>query len=123
MAVGVAFQIQDDLLDVVGEASVLGKPNGNSVANRRPLLPLIYLRQDAAESTPGQIEATGTDLARVRVLLAESGVLGRIEEIQRRFLAAGERALDALPQSPALEGLRAYARYALAPSHLSSLDG
>jgi octaprenyl-diphosphate synthase len=42
---GIAFQIHDDLLDLIGDAQALGKPVGTSLALGRPLLPLIYLER------------------------------------------------------------------------------
>jgi farnesyl diphosphate synthase len=40
-AVGLAFQIQDDILDVVGDAALLGKPTGNDRASDKPTYPAI----------------------------------------------------------------------------------
>lgn len=40
-ALGMAFQIQDDVLDYVGKASVLGKNTGNDLKCGIPTLPLI----------------------------------------------------------------------------------
>ena len=42
---GIAFQIQDDVRDIVGDTEQLGKPVGTSVVRERLLLPLIYLER------------------------------------------------------------------------------
>lgn len=40
-ALGVAFQLADDLLDIEGAASVTGKPQGSDVRNRKATLPTV----------------------------------------------------------------------------------
>ncbi|MCC5794072.1 MAG: polyprenyl synthetase family protein [Chromatiales bacterium] len=39
--IGLAFQIRDDLLDVEGETSVIGKPGGSDERNRKATLPAV----------------------------------------------------------------------------------
>ncbi len=40
--VGLAFQIRDDLLDYLGRKSLLGKPTGEDIKEKKLTLPLIY---------------------------------------------------------------------------------
>jgi len=40
--VGLAFQIRDDLLDYVSKSSLIGKPVGNDIKEKKITLPLIY---------------------------------------------------------------------------------
>lgn len=39
---GMAFQIIDDILDLVGDADTVGKTLGTDLANRKPTLPMIH---------------------------------------------------------------------------------
>jgi geranylgeranyl pyrophosphate synthase len=45
LSLGTAFQLRDDVLDLIGEARTLGKPVANSLGQGRPLLPLVYLQK------------------------------------------------------------------------------
>lgn len=51
-ALGIAFQIRDDILDYIGKKKLLGKPLGGDIKEKKITLPLIYsLRKvDAKES-------------------------------------------------------------------------
>jgi farnesyl diphosphate synthase len=59
--VGLAFQIQDDILDIEGEAAVIGKSVGKDVASRKPTYPsavgIAAARARAHELCDGAIAA------------------------------------------------------------------
>lgn len=40
-AVGLAFQVQDDILDIEGDASVIGKPQGSDLEKDKPTYPAL----------------------------------------------------------------------------------
>jgi octaprenyl-diphosphate synthase len=76
-ALGVAFQIADDLLDLVGEERTTGKSLGTDVEQQKLTLPLIHLLREA----PAEV------VARVRLILGSPGP--RKPEALRPYLADG----------------------------------
>lgn len=48
-ALGIAFQIADDLLDYLGDSKVMGKPTGNDLKEGKITLPLIYALHNCTE--------------------------------------------------------------------------
>lgn len=52
--IGLAFQVQDDLLDIEGDTTTLGKPQGSDVAQNKPTYPAL-LGLDGAHSRLRQL--------------------------------------------------------------------
>ena len=48
-AIGLAFQVQDDLLDIEGDTHVIGKPQGSDQARRKPTYPALMGVDDARD--------------------------------------------------------------------------
>jgi len=112
LQLGISFQIYDDVLDLVGDACVLGKPVGASLALRRPLLPLIYLEQYGSPATRRayhQLQPTRDGRLELVSLLEHEQVFERVQATQDRFIAAALDALKVLRPSADVEGLRALA--------------
>jgi octaprenyl-diphosphate synthase len=119
-ALGMAFQIVDDLLDYTGEETVTGKPSGNDLREHKVTLPLIYaLGQFTADARRelGALmaapEPSEQQISRAIQLVADSGGLEYARERAHRLAAEAERELDALPQSAARETLRDSITYVL----------
>ena len=56
-AVGLAFQIRDDILDVEGDSATLGKTAGKDAANAKPTYPVV-LGMDASHARLAQLTQT-----------------------------------------------------------------
>jgi octaprenyl-diphosphate synthase len=53
--IGLAFQIRDDLLDIVGSKSLIGKPLGSDIKEKKLTLPLIYALRTAPKADSKKI--------------------------------------------------------------------
>lgn len=106
---GLAFQMQDDLLDLAGEEVLIGKPVGGDLREGKATLPLLYLLDGPhGAEVRGVLErraAQDGDIARVRELAVQGGAFERTREEIRRRAALAAAALGVFPPSEAREGL------------------
>jgi heptaprenyl diphosphate synthase len=116
---GMAFQITDDILDYVGDPSVLGKPVGGDLRRRQITLPLIYAADNgmapALRTTIERID-DGATPAEVDELLAwvqcSVGIAGSRQEA-RRFCQQACDALQVFRPSPLRDALADIAWFVL----------
>jgi geranylgeranyl pyrophosphate synthase len=113
---GIAFQIHDDVLDLTGDASILGKPVGISLAQGRPMLPLIYLERygslaarRAAYRFLQQMEHGGR--IELVAMLKEEGIFDRVTATRDKYVSGALQALDRLLPSKEIEALKVFATY------------
>jgi geranylgeranyl pyrophosphate synthase len=64
-AVGLAFQIQDDILDMVGETSVLGKTSGKDQASNKPTYSGLHGLKAAQKKAAGLTQLAHNALSRM----------------------------------------------------------
>lgn len=99
---GIAFQIADDLLDLVGDEIAMGKSLGTDLAKEKLTLPLIRL---LGESTPAQraeiVELLSShdraDTTQINVWLERSDALAYAREKARAYAAAARAETRHLP--------------------------
>jgi octaprenyl-diphosphate synthase len=113
---GIAFQIADDLLDLIGEENAVGKSLGTDLEKRKATLPVIHLLAAATADDRATIEAilTRPDNHRVADLLpwlARYRSLAYAREKAEAFAAAAVADLQMLPASAERDVLAETARF------------
>lgn len=111
--IGLAFQIQDDILDVYGDPKTFGKAIGGDICcNKKTILLLTALEQADAE-TKAELQqwlmTTDRDaekIAAVTELYNRLGVREAAETVMERHTAVALAQLDKLPQNKATDKLR-----------------
>jgi octaprenyl-diphosphate synthase len=100
LSAGIAFQLTDDLLDLVSTEDKLGKPVANDLREGKLTLPLIYLMEQASDAQRAMIETVmrergfdSVDHSQVQRILIECGALDRARATAKRY---AEEAIDAL---------------------------
>ena len=116
-AIGIAFQLADDIVDITSDSDESGKTPGTDLREGVPTLAMLYALSDADPSNARLRELLGRPLpddaehAEALALLRAHPALEDAREEARRWSGRARNELDALPDIPArkaLEGLCDY---------------
>lgn len=116
--IGMAFQIRDDLLDVLGTERQLGKPPGSDIRQGNITLPVLLALRDpeVRDELLGEIakirDADGrADCSRAIGLIRASRGIEEAERLAVRYVDKAIGLLDGLPDIPARRTLAELARF------------
>ena len=103
MSLGIAFQIQDDLLDITADTDILGKDFGSDIKQHKKTLILIYALE---QGTPNQVaeinriyaqeEIVEADIFKAKNIFDETGALQHTHSLAEYYFSTAQTALEKL---------------------------
>jgi len=117
---GIAFQIIDDVLDLVGTQGNVGKTLGTDLFNAKATLPVIHcLRTLPPEQRQQFLEVleAGTDVMKAVELLESTGSLAHARQVAKEHAAKAEAFAQSLAENEASAALVKLAQFILKRTH------
>lgn len=116
LSLGTAFQIQDDILDLVGDASQVGKTLGIDVEKQKLTLPVIHFLRTAPPEHRELMRSLltshdGDKLERIRNLILPSRSIQYAQDRARQLVDRARRAIAHLPHTQARNVLDTMAEF------------
>ncbi len=112
-AYGRAFQMRDDVLDLLGEPDALGKPVGGDLREGKATLPVLLLMERGVQAAVEIVRRQASepdDVARMRELVRAHGVDDAARHAIDAEVDAAVRALEPFPDGSAKRMLTGLAR-------------
>ncbi len=116
MNLGLAFQVTDDLLDLCGDETEIGKPLGGDLREGKMTLPVILAlraarpaERERVKQIAGKPVISRDEFEEVRTILYAYDAPARACLVAEDLACAAIRALDPLPDTPARDALVALA--------------
>jgi len=96
---GIAFQIQDDLIDLLTPAEKSGKDRASDLREGKQTLIMIKAREKGIDLLPYKRELTDAEIDAVINELNDKGVLADVKKVAHDLVSASNKHLSLLPPS------------------------
>jgi geranylgeranyl pyrophosphate synthase len=106
---GIAFQVVDDILDVVGHVELLGKPTGMDLRDGNPSLPIILALQARESAVCEAFECerpTEDQIAAALAALRTGSAIEAAKTISQHYAEDALKSIKKLPPSLYRNGLK-----------------
>ncbi|HWB53818.1 MAG TPA: polyprenyl synthetase family protein [Tepidisphaeraceae bacterium] len=118
LSLGVAFQIQDDILDIAGETNMVGKTLGIDMEKGKMTLPMIHFMKHAPQEHRALLRSLLSDNdpdrgEKIRNLLLPSKSIAYARHRAEQLVEGARSAIQGLPASDALRVLDAMADFVI----------
>jgi len=121
MRLGTAFQLIDDVLDLSGDSSDIGKNLGDDIAEGKPTLPLLYAMRKGNETQRTLIRKTIEqggleDFSAIIQAVKDTGALDYVRDVAKNEAELACRAIAHLPSNQYREAMVALAEFSVSRS-------
>jgi octaprenyl-diphosphate synthase len=118
LSLGTAFQIQDDILDIVGDISTVGKTLGIDIDKGKLTLPTIHFLRTAPPEHRVLLRSLlssrdGDKIEKIRNLILPSQSIEYAHDRARQLIDRACATLEMLPDSEAKNAMRTMARFVI----------
>ena len=117
---GTAFQLQDDILGLLGKEGQLGKPVGSDVREGKKTTIVFFALKSASErerrfllSVLGNAQASAEDVRKATEMMVSLGAVDETAELALDHVNSAMPELDVLPDSSYKDLLTAWARHVI----------
>jgi geranylgeranyl diphosphate synthase, type I len=114
---GIAFQIQDDLIDLLTPSEKSGKDQASDLREGKQTLLMIKAREKGLDLKKYQKVLTPTDINAAITELTEAGVIDEVKGIASGLIADSNKHLSVLPSSKERQLLLDIGEYFVTRSH------
>ena len=119
LSLGIAFQIQDDILDIVGDVNTVGKTLGSDIVKGKMTLPMIHFLRTAPpehrQLLRSLLEGPDADkVEKISNLILPSRSIEYARERAREYVGHARAAIAGLPESEAKGLLDGMAEFVVA---------
>lgn len=115
---GIAFQVQDDLLDYMSVAASMGKNPGDDLAEGKMTLPLMFAQEAASHAERkvihhAVVHGDVSALPQIVDIIHKTGSIERVQNYARHLIDEAKHALAILPQNAYVKALCDFADLAI----------
>jgi octaprenyl-diphosphate synthase len=116
LSLGIAFQIQDDVLDIIGDSSTVGKTLGIDIEKGKMTLPMIHFLRTAPTEHRTLLRSLlasreADKVERIRNLILPSSSIAFAQQRARELVDQARTAISGLPDSEAKRVLDTMAEF------------
>lgn len=125
MRLGTAFQLIDDVLDLTGDAEIIGKNLGDDLAEGKPTLPLLYamrhgnaqqtqIIREVIEQKSGKVTSALPDILKAVI---QTGALNHVKNLAKNEAGLAVKSIAHFTDSPCKLALLSLAEFAVTRSY------
>jgi octaprenyl-diphosphate synthase len=118
---GIAFQIIDDILDLIGSPNKVGKTLGTDLFNQKPTLPILHSLGHSTHSERQRLLSllrnVPSNAEHILQSLQQTGSLVYAQQVAAKKLDEAQQFVQGLPQCNAAESLKQLVAFILRRSH------
>ena len=118
---GLAFQVKDDILDLIADSKEFGKPVGSDIRSGKKTLMVLHAFENGSDeevkrlkSVLGRLDASDEEVSKAIEILKSIGSIDYAEKMVSNLIDEAKLSLDIMNESDAQKHLKSIADYLVA---------